>query len=60
MNAQAINKAAEEGNPKTNTTKAGTDQEKAINQLRQEIKTISKTVKLVFNISWGTLFREPA
>jgi hypothetical protein len=45
MNAQATNKAAEKGNPKTNTAKVGTDQEKAINQLKQEIKTLSKTVK---------------
>ena len=45
MNAQATNKAAEKGNTKPNTTKPGADPEKAINQLRQEIRTLSKTVK---------------
>ena len=45
MNAQATNKAAEKSSPKTNTTKPGTDPGKAINQLRQEIRTLSKAVK---------------
>lgn len=45
MNAQATNKALEKGNPKPNTAKPGTNQEKAINQLKQEIRTLSKTVK---------------
>jgi len=45
MNAQATNKAAEKGNTKPNTTKPGADPEKAINQLRQEIRTLAKTVK---------------
>jgi hypothetical protein len=45
MNAQATNKAAEKSNPKTNTTKPGADQEKVVNQLKQEIRTLSKTVK---------------
>ena len=45
MNVQATNKAAEKGNPKTNTAKAATDQEKVINQIRQEIRTLSKAVK---------------
>ena len=45
MNAQATNKAAGKGNPKPNTTKSGEDPEKAINQFRQEIRTLSKMVK---------------
>lgn len=45
MNAQATNKAAEKGTPKPNTTKPGADPEKVINQLKQEIRTLSKTVK---------------
>ena len=45
MNAQAINKTAEKSNLKANTAKPGADQEKAINQLRQEIRTLSKAVK---------------
>jgi hypothetical protein len=45
MNAQATNKPAEKSNPKTNMAKPGTDQEKVINQLRQEIRTLSKAVK---------------
>jgi hypothetical protein len=45
MNAQATNKAAEKGSPKANTVKPGADQEKVINQLKQEIRALSKTVK---------------
>lgn len=45
MNGQGNNKAGEKSNSKMNTTKPGTDQEKVINQLRQEIRTLSKTVK---------------
>jgi hypothetical protein len=45
MNVQATNKAVGKGNPKPNTTKPGADPEKAINQLRQEIRTLSKAVK---------------
>jgi hypothetical protein len=45
MNAQATNKPTEKSNPKPNTTKPGADQEKVINQLRQEIRTLSKAVK---------------
>jgi hypothetical protein len=45
MNAQAINKSAEKSNPKTNRAKLGVDPEKAINQLRQEIRALSKAVK---------------
>jgi hypothetical protein len=45
MNAQATSKALEKGNPKPNTTKPGADPEKVINQLKQEIRTLSKAVK---------------
>lgn len=45
MNAQATNKPAEKINVKPNTTKPGADQEKVINQIRQEIRTLTKTVK---------------
>ena len=45
MNAPAANKPAEKSSPKPNTAKLGVDQEKAINQFRQEIRTLSKTVK---------------
>lgn len=45
MNVQATDKAAGKGTPKPSTTKPGADPEKAINQLRQEIRTLSKTVK---------------
>lgn len=45
MNAQATNKPAEKNNAKPNATKPGADQEKVINQLRQEIRTLTKTVK---------------
>jgi len=45
MNTQATNKAADKSNPKPITTKPGTDPGKAINQLRQEIRTLSKAVK---------------
>jgi hypothetical protein len=58
MNAQATNKPENKGNAKLNptkpvsksaakpnTAKPTTDQEKAINQLRQEIRTLTKTVK---------------
>lgn len=45
MNVQATNKPAEKSSPKTNTTKPGADPEKVINQLKQEIRTLSKTVK---------------
>jgi len=40
MNAQATNKAMEKSSPKLSAAKATTDQEKAINQLRQETKTL--------------------
>jgi len=45
MNTQATNKAADKSNPKPNTIKPGANQEKAINQLKQEIRTLSKMVK---------------
>jgi carbamoylphosphate synthase large subunit len=45
MNAQATNKPENKANAKPNTTKAVIDQEKAINQLRQEIKNLTKAVK---------------
>ena len=45
MNVQAPDKAAGKGTPKPNATKPGTNPEKTINQLKQEIKTLSKTVK---------------
>jgi hypothetical protein len=45
MNAQATNKPIGKGSPKPNTTKPGADPEKAINQLRQEIRALSKAVK---------------
>ncbi len=45
MNAQATDKPAEKSSPKPNTTKPGADPEKVINQLRQEIRTLSKAVK---------------
>lgn len=45
MNAQTTNKPENKGNAKPNATKPGADQEKVINQLRQEIRTLSKAVK---------------
>lgn len=45
MNGQDPNKPAEKGSPKTSTVKTPVDPEKAINQIRQEIKTLTKTVK---------------
>jgi hypothetical protein len=42
MNVQATNKSAEKSNPKTNTAKPGADQEKVINQFRQEIRTLAR------------------
>lgn len=45
MNAQASHKPVNKDNPKPNTNKPGTDPEKAINQLKQEIRTLSKAVK---------------
>lgn len=45
MNATAPNKSANKVIAKPNTTKPGADQEKAINQLKQEIRTLSKAVK---------------
>ena len=45
MNIQATDEAAEKSNPKMNTTKPEPDQKKIISQLRQEIKTLSKTIK---------------
>lgn len=45
MNAQATNKPTEKNNTKPSTAKPGADQEKVINQLRQEIRTLTKTVK---------------
>ena len=45
MNAQATNKAADKSNPKPITTKPGADLEKVVNQLKQEVRTLSKTVK---------------
>jgi hypothetical protein len=47
MNDQTTNKTAEKNNPKMNQAKVGADQEKVINQLRQEIRTLSKTVKQI-------------
>jgi hypothetical protein len=45
MSTQTTNKAAEKANPKTGVAKTAMDQEQAINQLRQEIRNLSKTVK---------------
>jgi hypothetical protein len=45
MNVQSIDKTAEKGSPKTNQVKVDKDQEKVINQLRQEIRTLNKMVK---------------
>ena len=45
MNTQATNKPVSKAAVKPNTTKPATDQEKAINQLRQEIRTLTKIVK---------------
>jgi hypothetical protein len=45
MNVQVTNKPDNKAAAKPNSTKAANDQEKAINQLRQEIKTLTKTVK---------------
>ena len=45
MNVQTIDKTAEKGSPKTNQVKVGKDQEKVISQLRQEIRTLNKTIK---------------
>jgi hypothetical protein len=45
MNAQATNKTDNKATAKPNTTKAVIDQEKVINQLKQEIRTLTKTVK---------------
>jgi hypothetical protein len=45
MNAPATNKPVNKVIAKPNTTKPGADPEKAINQLRQEIRTLSKSVK---------------
>ena len=45
MNVQTIDKAAEKGSPKTNQVKVGKDQDKVISQLRQEIRTLNKTIK---------------
>jgi len=48
MNAPATNKPVKPVNKviaKPNTAMPGADQEKAINQLRQEIRTMTKTVK---------------
>ena len=44
MNVQTTNKT-EKIAPKTNAIKPGTNQEKVIAQLRQEIKNLAKTVK---------------
>jgi len=40
-----MNAPAEKSSPKTNSPKPEMDHQKAINQLRQEIKVLSKTVK---------------
>jgi hypothetical protein len=45
MNTKVASKAAVKTNSKTNTMKPGVDAEKAINQLRQEIKNLNKVVK---------------
>jgi hypothetical protein len=45
MNAPATNKPVNKVIAKPNTTKPGADPEKAINQFKQEIRTLSKTVK---------------
>lgn len=45
MNAPTANKPENKVIAKPNTTKPGVDPEKAINQLRQEIRTLSKAVK---------------
>jgi aspartokinase len=45
MNVPVTNKTDNKATAKPNITKPGADQEKAINKLRQEIKTLTKTVK---------------
>jgi hypothetical protein len=45
MNAQTIDNTAEKGSPKTTQVRVGKDQEKVISQLRQEIRTLNKTIK---------------
>lgn len=45
MNAQDPNKPIEKASPKANTVKTPVDPEKAINQIKQEIRTLAKTVK---------------
>jgi hypothetical protein len=46
MDEKAAQKIAVKVTPKTNTTKAfTTDQDKVINQLKQEIRTLGRTVK---------------
>lgn len=45
MNAQVANKIENKVNSKTNTDKTGADQQKVINQLKQEIKKLNKTIQ---------------
>lgn len=45
MNAPATNKTVNKVNAKPNTAHPGVDREMAINQLRQEIRTLTKAVK---------------
>jgi len=45
MNAPVTKKAENKVNAKPNVAKGTADQEKAINQLKQEIRTLSKAVK---------------
>jgi len=45
MNAQATQKTENKSNAKPIKIKAAPDQKKVINQLKQEIKTLTKTIK---------------
>jgi hypothetical protein len=45
MNAQTIDKTSEKSNLKPEPAKVGKDQERVISQLRQEIRTLNRTVK---------------
>jgi hypothetical protein len=45
MNVKTIDKTTEKDSPKINQVKVGEDQEKVISQLRQEIRTLNRTIK---------------
>jgi len=47
MNAQTASKTENKGNGKTNQTKSGTNQEKVIKQLQQEIELLNNTVTAI-------------